>query len=91
MRSKMVAASGATGDLHIPSHTSSCPGCVQGGSSDSLHLCQCIGFKKKIGEGLRKMNKKYDAHREKVHSPNMLLVQTISSHPFSGTFFGQSW
>lgn len=32
-------------DLHIPSHTSSCPGCVQGESSDSQRRCQCRDFK----------------------------------------------
>lgn len=46
-------------DLHIQSHISSCPGCVQGGSFDSLLQCQCIDFKEDNEEGNNSEKKKH--------------------------------
>lgn len=51
-------------DLRIRSHTSSCPGCVQGESSDSQRRCQCRDFKITEKKNQGKERHKHTQHRQ---------------------------
>lgn len=78
-------------DLRIRFHTSSCPGCVQGESSDSRRRCQ--GRRAfKITDKINQEKKRAQAYIYMyVHIYCLRGTSESQSHPLSGTFLGQSW